>query len=152
MTARIIVALLAGTLFGIGLALAGMVDPVRVRGFLDVGGQWDPTLAFVLGGALVPVALAWRVRWRMERPLVAERFDLPKPGRIDARLISGAALFGVGWGVGGLCPGPAIADLALRPLEAGVFVTAMLCGFALARLLARDGHPTRSDIFANQRS
>jgi len=124
-------------LFGAGLALSGMVDPGRVRGFLDLFGHWDPTLAFVMGGAVVPMAVAWRVRARTTKPMVAEAFVLPETGAIDWRLAAGAAIFGIGWGIAGLCPGPAIADLALSPGPAAIFITAMLAGMGLYRLVTR---------------
>ena len=131
----IALALIAGTLFGAGLAVSGMADPQRVRGFLDLFGAWDPTLAFVMGGALIPMAIAWRVQRRMPAPVVAERFALPTSRALDPRLIGGAALFGIGWGVAGLCPGPAIADLAVAPVPAAIFVSAMLGGMILHRVL-----------------
>jgi uncharacterized membrane protein YedE/YeeE len=132
-----VVALLAGILFGAGLALSGMVDPARVRGFLDLFGHWDPTLAFVMGGAIVPMALAWRIRARMTKPLLAQGFALPGTAVIDRRLASGAVIFGIGWGIAGLCPGPALADLALAPAPALIFVGAMLAGMGLYRLASK---------------
>ena len=128
-------ALFAGALFGAGLAVSGMADPQRVRGFLDLFGAWDPTLAFVMGGALIPMAVAWRIQKRMPSPMAAERFVLPNTRDLDPRLIGGAALFGIGWGIAGLCPGPAIADLAIAPVPAAIFVVAMLGGMILHRLL-----------------
>lgn len=132
---QLAVALFAGTLFGAGLAVSGMADPQRVRGFLNLFANWDPTLAFVMGGALVPMAIAWRFQRRMTMPVLAARFSLPAIRDIDVRLVGGAALFGVGWGVAGLCPGPAIADLAIAPIPAAIFVVAMLGGMLLHRLL-----------------
>ena len=138
------ISLFAGALFGAGLAISGMADPTRVRAFLDLtGGAWDPTLAFVMGGAMIPMALAWAVRRRLAAPLADRSFALPDTNPITPRLIGGAVLFGIGWGIAGLCPGPAIADLALRPFEAGVFVVAMLAGFALHRLVDRPLAPRR---------
>jgi uncharacterized membrane protein YedE/YeeE len=128
-------ALIAGALFGAGLAVSGMADPQRVRGFLDLFGTWDPTLAFVMGGAIIPMAIAWRVQNRMAKPVAAARFALPTARDLDPRLIGGAALFGIGWGVAGLCPGPAIADLAIAPAPAAIFIVAMLGGMILHRLL-----------------
>ena len=130
---QILVALISGVLFGAGLALSGMADPSRVRAFLDVAGDWDPTLAFVMGGALIPMALAWRVKRRLDRPMAAPAFDVPDTRRLDARLVTGSALFGIGWGIAGLCPGPAIAGLALNPAQAALFVAAMLGGVGLHR-------------------
>ena len=135
MSRQFLIALFAGALFGAGLAFSGMADPQRVRGFLDLFGTWDPTLAFVMGGALVPMAIAWRVQKRMAAPISAARFSLPTSRDINPRLIGGAALFGIGWGAAGLCPGPAIADLAIAPVPAAVFVAAMLAGMVLHRLL-----------------
>lgn len=137
MIRAIVIALFSGVLFGAGLAVSGMADPGRVRGFLDVFGDWDATLAFVMGGALVVMAAAWLIKGGMPTPLAAGGFVLPQTRRVDARLLSGATLFGVGWGVSGLCPGPAIADLALAPRPAAVFVVAMLVGMLLHRLGAR---------------
>ena len=135
MNRQLVVALFAGALFGAGLAVSGMADPQRVRGFLDLFGKWDPTLAFVMGGALVPMAIAWWVRKRMTAPVVAASFSLPTNRDLDVRLVGGAAVFGIGWGVAGLCPGPAIADLAIAPGPAAIFVLAMLGGMGLYRLL-----------------
>lgn len=129
--------LISGVVFGAGLALSGMLDPVRVRGFLDIAGAWDPTLAFVMGGAIVPMAIAWRIQARRAVPFAAAQFHLPDTRKVTPRLLAGAALFGAGWGLAGLCPGPAIAALALRPASAVAFVAAMIAGFALVRLFER---------------
>ena len=134
---RLIPTLAAGTLFGAGLAISGMTDPQRVRGFLDLFGQWDPTLAFVMGGAVIVMAIAWRLRKRLGHPLFAEKFVLPGRSDLDARLILGSSLFGIGWGIAGLCPGPAIASLTLAPGPVLPFIAAMLTGMAIHRLLAR---------------
>lgn len=132
---KVALALIAGALFGAGLALSGMADPMRVRAFLDLLGPWDPTLAFVMGGAMLPMALAWVVQKRMERPLAGATFNLPETRSLDWKLALGAVLFGMGWGLGGLCPGPAIASLALKPVHAAPFVLAMLVGMALNRFV-----------------
>lgn len=126
--------LASGALFGAGLTLSGMTDPARVRGFLDVFGRWDPTLAFVMGGAVIVMAIAWRIQSRMARPLFGETFSLPDRRDFDGRLIAGSALFGIGWGIAGLCPGPAVASLALSPLAVLPFLAAMLAGMALHAL------------------
>jgi uncharacterized membrane protein YedE/YeeE len=131
---RLVPALAAGLLFGAGLTFSGMTDPQRVRGFLDLFGRWDPTLAFVMGGAVLVMALAWRLRGRMRHPLFAEKFVLPGRSDLDAQLILGSALFGIGWGLAGLCPGPAIASLALAPAAVLPFVAAMLAGMGIHRL------------------
>jgi uncharacterized membrane protein YedE/YeeE len=137
----LVFALVAGALFGAGLAVSGMADPQRVRGFLDLFGAWDPTLAFVMGGALVPMAIAWRLQKRMPSPMAAERFTLPTARDLEPRLVGGAALFGIGWGVAGLCPGPAIAGLAIAPAPAALFIAAMLAGMILHRLLPTSPTP-----------
>jgi uncharacterized membrane protein YedE/YeeE len=134
-----LIGLASGTLFGAGLAFSGMMDPHRVRGFLDLFGQWDPTLVFVMAGATLVMAAAWLVQRRLEAPVMAERFNLPGTRKIDARLVSGSAIFGIGWGLAGLCPGPALASLATYPRYALVFVGAMLLGMALFHLVDRLG-------------
>ncbi|WP_296676895.1 DUF6691 family protein [Novosphingobium sp.] len=131
---RLLVALVAGSLFGAGLAYSGMGDPARVQGFLDITGNWDPTLAFVMGGAIIPMLVAWMIQRRMAKPLAGVTFSLPETKVIDRKLAAGAALFGTGWGIGGLCPGPALADLALSPLPAFAFVMAMFAGMIAHRL------------------
>jgi len=130
-----LIALLAGALFGAGLAVSGMADPAKVRGFLDIFGAWDPTLVFVMGGAIIPMAIAWRLVPKLDRPLLAPKFAIPTKRDLDPRLITGSVLFGIGWGVGGLCPGPALADLAVEPVPAALFVAAMLLGMWLHRFL-----------------
>ncbi len=132
---RLGVGLLSGALFGLGLAVSGMADPAKVVGFLDVAGDWDPTLAFVMGGAILVAGPAFRLIFRRRRPVLAGDFDLPVKTEVDARLVGGSALFGVGWGLSGFCPGPAV--VALVPaLAAGVvpvfaFVAAMVAGMAI---------------------
>lgn len=130
-----IVALVSGTIFGAGLALGGMTDPARVRGFLDLFGAWDPTLAFVMGGAVLVMAVAWIVQRQMLRPVFADGFALPDRSDLTPRLIGGSALFGIGWGIAGLCPGPGFAALAIEPVSAAIFVVAMLGGMVVVRLM-----------------
>ncbi len=130
------IGLLVGTLFGAGLAVSGMADPARVRAFLDLDGQWDPTLAFVMAGAIGPMALAWRLRARRPAPLGADRFHLPATAPITLQLVAGGLIFGIGWGIAGLCPGPAVADLALAPASVAPFIVALITGFVLYRWLA----------------
>lgn len=127
--------LASGGLFGAGLTLGGMTEPARVRGFLDLFGAWDPTLAFVMGGAVIVMAIAWRIQPKMVRPVFADTFELPSRSDLTPRLIGGSALFGIGWGVAGLCPGPGIAALVIEPVSAAIFVAAMLAGMALVRLI-----------------
>jgi uncharacterized membrane protein YedE/YeeE len=128
-------ALGSGMLFGIGLTVSGMVQPLKVVGFLDVAGAWDPTLGFVMGGALAVTALAFPRILRRARPLWTEAFSLPTRKDVDARLVAGSALFGVGWGLGGFCPGPALAALALGASGAWIFAAAMAVGMLLERIL-----------------
>ena len=136
---RLIVSLACGILFGFGLSLSGMLDPTRVRGFLDVFGPWDPSLAFVLAGAVAASFVGIQIAKRMRKPTLASSFDLPSKTRVDARLIIGSALFGIGWGISGLCPGPAIASLALGLMPTMVFTTAMLAGMAAFALFDSAG-------------
>lgn len=135
MIGRILPPLLSGTLFGAGLALGGMTNPARVRGFLDLFGDWDPTLAFVMGGAVIVMAIAWRFVPRMAHPLFAEKFALPTRTDLTPKLIGGSALFGMGWGIAGLCPGPAVASLVIQPSSAAIFVISMLAGMGIIRLM-----------------
>ena len=129
--------LLSGTVFGFGLALSGMMNPARVRGFLDLFGNWDPTLAFVMGGAVVVMGIAWVIQGNMLKPVADPAFHLPGTKKIDGQLLGGAALFGAGWGLAGLCPGPAIASIATMWPQAAVFTVAMLAGMLLVRLSGR---------------
>ncbi len=136
----LLAALLSGLLFGAGLALSDMINPARVLAFLDVAGAWDASLAFVMLGALLPSAIAYRIRRRMAAPLLSPEFHVPEPAPIDRRLVVGATLFGIGWGLVGLCPGPAIAALTTLRWEFLLFVLAMLAGMLVFRLLhARGG-------------
>ena len=128
-------ALFVGAIFGAGLVLSDMVNPARVQAFLDVAGRWDPTLMFVMGAALVPSALAYLVRRKLVRPVLASHFFVPENAAPDRRLLTGAALFGVGWGIAGFCPGPALAGLVLGAWQAWLFVAAMLVGMIAHRLL-----------------
>jgi len=126
--------LMAGMIFGAGLSISDMVNPLRVLNFLDVAGSWDPTLAFVMAGALVVTALGYRLIFRRKAPLLDAKFHLPTQSQIDLPLVGGAALFGVGWGLAGMCPGPALTDLVTLEPKVLVFVGAMLVGMIAARL------------------
>ena len=121
-------AFVSGALFGAGLTVSQMVNPAKVAAFLDVAGDWDPSLALVMGGALAVTAVAYRLTLRRGAPLCAPEFRLPGASRIDARLIGGSAVFGIGWGLGGFCPGPAIASLGYGASSSLLFVAAMLLG------------------------
>lgn len=127
---------LAGLLFGLGLAISGMTDPARVIGFLDVTGAWDPTLIFVLGAAVVTTFIGYRLVWRRATPLLAGRFQLPSRRDLDARLLGGAALFGIGWGLSGYCPGPAVASLPGLSGPLAAFLVALVLGWWLSRRLS----------------
>jgi uncharacterized membrane protein YedE/YeeE len=130
---RPLAGLVAGLVFGLGLALSGMLNPARVLGFLDVAGRWDPSLAFVLAGAVAVSMAGVATARRLAHPALARRFQWPAPARIDGRLLGGAAIFGIGWGLAGFCPGPAIASLTLGYGKSVLFVAAMLAGMALYR-------------------
>lgn len=122
---------LAGLLFGIGLVLGGMSQPEKVIGFLDLAGAWDPSLAFVMGGAIPVAFIAFRLAARRSVSLNGEKFDLPRSHIIDARLLAGSVLFGIGWGLAGLCPGPALLDAGFLAPGALLFVLAMAAGIAV---------------------
>lgn len=128
-------ALLAGALFGLGLAVSGMTDPLRILGFLDVFGDFDPALLFVLGGAVTTTMILFRFVLKRPAPVLAEHFHVSGLRRIDRPLLVGAGLFGIGWGLAGYCPGPALVGLGVLSPEALWFVPAMLVGMYLHRLL-----------------
>jgi hypothetical protein len=142
----IVIALAAGALFGAGLLVSGMTQPSRVIGFLDPLGDWDPTLAFVLGSAVTVYAIAFRrIRRRRNDPWFDLQFHVPSRRDIDRSLVIGAGIFGVGWGLGGLCPGPALASAGGASTGALIFVVAMLAGMYLYKLTQRA--PRRSHLF-----
>ena len=134
---RLVASLLTGAVFGVGMALSGMTNPARVLGFFDVAGAWDPTLAFVMGGAMLPMILAWRLRAGMEKSVLGADLPGPPSRTIDAKLVGGSALFGLGWGIAGICPGAVIPALAYGGWAVGVFAIAMLAGMGLVRLTER---------------
>lgn len=125
-----------GLLFGVGLVISGMANPAKVLNFLDLAGRFDPSLAFVMGGAVLVALVGFRLTLARRAPLLADRFHLPTRRDIDARLIVGPALFGIGWGLGGFCPGPALTAIGLAAPGTLVFLPAMLIGMAAARALA----------------
>ena len=136
------VAILSGALFGFGLALSGMTRPEKVRGFLDFFRSWDPSLMFVMGGAVLVHAVAYRVITRRASPVFAAKFAIPTRKDLGARLLVGAALFGGGWGLGGFCPGPGITSLVTGAPAVLAFVGAMLAGTALAARVEDARRPT----------
>ena len=125
---RQVAAVVAGLVFGLGLWISGMTDPGKVLGFLDVAGVWDPTLMFVLGGAAGVAVIAFQFMSVRDRPLLERRFDTPRLHRIDRDLVLGSALFGIGWGLVGYCPGPALTSLSTAAPGVVVFVLAMVAG------------------------
>lgn len=134
----LVMSLLAGTIFGAGLAVSQMINPAKVIGFLDLAGDWDPTLAFVMAGALAVATPGFALVRRRARPLFAETFQVPTRTAIEPRLLAGAALFGLGWGLAGFCPGPALAALASGLAPVWLFVGAMIAGMAAGRVLVRE--------------
>ena len=132
---KTILALVSGVVFGCGILLSGMANPAKILNFFDIAGHWDPSLAFVMAGALLVTGGGYRLVWRQKKPLVAETFVLPANRTIDRRLLLGSAIFGIGWGMAGFCPGGAIPALGLGRWEVWVFVAAMLAGIATARWL-----------------
>ncbi|MGM0545034.1 MAG: DUF6691 family protein [Pseudomonadota bacterium] len=126
----------AGLLFSLGLAVSGMTDPARVVGFLDVAGNWDPTLMFVLGGAVITTFIGYRFVLKQPTPILAGRFALPSRRDLDTKLLGGAALFGVGWGLSGYCPGPAIASLGGASIPLLAMLATMVLGWLIARRIA----------------
>jgi uncharacterized membrane protein YedE/YeeE len=127
---------IAALIFGIGLVVSGMANPAKVLNFLDVAGSWDPSLAFVMAGALAVTAIGYRLVLARPKPVFAPDFQLPTRREIDARLLLGAAIFGIGWGLAGFCPGPALTSLGLGAPGTLAFVPAMLVGMAAARWFA----------------
>jgi len=134
----ILSAFASGLLFGLGLIVSQMVNPAKVLGFLDVFGRWDPSLALVMGGAVAVSALGTMAARRRGVPVLASRLEIPSRRDLDPRLIGGAALFGIGWGLVGLCPGPALVGLTFGPSEVFAFVAAMILGMAGFRLVPAD--------------
>lgn len=131
-----LVNLALGLLFGAGLVVSGMADPAKVLNFLDLFGTWDPSLAFVMGGAVIVAFIGYRLVLRRDRPLAGGSFHLPTKNDIDGRILVGPAIFGIGWGLGGFCPGPAVAALGLGAAGALAFLPAMILGMWAARMLA----------------
>lgn len=132
--AHILAGLISGLVFGIGLSVSHMTDPAVVLGFLDFFGEWNPALAFVIGGAIAVTFIGYKVVFGRGRPILEPTFSAPVASQLDGRLLTGAAIFGVGWGMGGFCPGPALASLSSFNPKAIAFVIAMLIGMELVRL------------------
>jgi len=130
---KMVMGYIAGLLFGLGLAISGMTDPARVLGFLDIAGAWDPTLMFVLGSAVITSFIGYRLVFKRSAPVFGERFQLPTRQDLDAKLLGGAALFGIGWGLSGYCPGPAIASISGISIPLVAMLVAMVAGWFVAR-------------------
>ncbi len=131
---QLITGLIAGSLFGIGLTISDMVNPKRVLGFLDIAGEWDPTLLFVMGGAMLPMSISWFFVKKLKHPLFETDFKIPSKQHIDMKLILGSALFGVGWGTIGICPGPALTSLGTGNVSILIFVSSMMAGMLLFKI------------------
>ena len=145
-----VIGFVTGLVFGLGLVVSGMANPAKVLNFLDLFGTWDPSLAFVMGGAVLVTFVGYRLTWTRKIPLLGGVFELPRRRDLDLRLITGAAAFGIGWGLGGFCPGPAVTSVLLAAPGTLVFVPAMLLGMWGARqlpanaLAARQPAPERA--------
>lgn len=137
--ARTITALVAGLIFGLGLALAGMTDPAKVIGFLDLAGAWNPALAFVMGAGVIVTFIGYRIVLARPKPVLEAKFQLPTRTDIDAPLVGGAALFGIGWGLAGYCPGPALSSLIAGNGEVFALVGAMIAGMITVRVIRTRG-------------
>lgn len=134
---QIMMALIIGLIFGLGLIVSGMADPSKVLNFLDLAGDWDPSLAFVMGGAIVVGLFAFRFASRMQKSLLGEAMRLPTATNLDRRLIAGSLLFGIGWGLGGYCPGPALVSLTMGNPKSIIFIVAMLAGMMIFEVWER---------------
>ncbi len=132
---KLVYAWLTGLVFGLGIAISGMMNPAKVLNFFDIAGTWDPSLAFVMGGAVTVTFIGYRLVWRRPAPLFERAFQLPTARQIDLRLVGGSALFGIGWGIAGFCPGAAIPALGTGRWEVALFVAAVIVGLGLARLV-----------------
>jgi hypothetical protein len=130
---RLISGYIVGLVFGLGIAISGMINPAKVLNFFDIAGTWDPSLAFVMGGALVTTFIGYRIVWRRPAPMLEGGFQLPTNTRLDARLIGGSAVFGLGWGIAGFCPGAALPALGTGQVGVFAFVAALLAGIRVAR-------------------
>tara|TARA_R110000851_G_scaffold21488_18_gene64455 strand:- start:780 stop:1214 length:435 start_codon:yes stop_codon:yes gene_type:complete len=132
---RILSAVLVGLVFGVGIAISGMINPAKVLNFFDIAGTWDPSLIFVMGGALLTTFIGYRLVLKRPGPIVEAEFKLPTNTMIDARLIGGSAVFGLGWGIAGFCPGAAVPALGSGRYEVLAFVAALLAGLWVAKMI-----------------
>ncbi len=137
---RYVSSYLIGLIFGVGISISGMANPAKVLNFFDVAGRWDPSLIFVMGGAVVVTSVGYRLVFRRSAPILDAKFQLPTNTRLDARLIGGAAVFGIGWGIAGFCPGGALPALGTGRFEVAAFVAALIAGiFAAKAMMAFSG-------------
>ena len=132
-----VTSLIAGLVFGLGLIVSGMVNPGKVQGFLDLAGEWDPSLMLVMGGAIAVGLIAFLIAKRRTVSLIGERIELPSNTIIDVSLVAGSALFGAGWGLAGFCPGPALVGLGMGLPSAAIFVVAMIAGMLLFEFIEK---------------
>ena len=135
---KLIVSYLAGLIFSAGLVISGMINPEKVLNFLDLLGTWDPSLAFVMGGAVLITFVGYRVVLKRPSPIFTDEFSVPSSTEVDRRLLGGAILFGIGWGLVGICPGPAIAGFGAAPMKLFAFISAMVVGMVLFRAFSKN--------------
>ncbi|MEE3360564.1 MAG: DUF6691 family protein [Pseudomonadota bacterium] len=136
---KLIVYYLIGLVFGVGISISGMANPAKVLNFFDLAGSWDPSLMFVMGGALIVTFIGYRLAFRRSAPLMAPRFEVPTRRDLDLPLIGGSAVFGIGWGIAGFCPGGALPALGTGMIEVAIFVASLIAGLLTARVLRRVG-------------
>ncbi len=132
---RLLAAFVIGTIFGVGIMISGMINPAKVLNFFDLAGSWDPSLAFVMGGALLVAIPGYRLVWRRSGPIFDTAFHMPTKRDLDKRLIGGSAVFGIGWGIAGFCPGGALPAIGTLRADVLVFIAALIAGILLARML-----------------
>lgn len=147
---RLVSTYLIGLVFGVGISISGMANPAKVLNFFDIAGTWDPSLAFVMGGAVVVAFLGYRIVLRRPAPILDAKFHLPDNPRIDARLLGGSALFGIGWGIAGFCPGGALPALGTGQIDVFVFVAALIAGIFAAKSLMALTHARTARILRRE--
>jgi uncharacterized protein len=147
---RLISTYLIGLIFGIGISISGMANPAKVVNFFDIAGSWDPSLAFVMGGALIVTFIGYRIVFTRPAPMMEQKFHLPEATHLDARLIGGSALFGVGWGIAGFCPGGALPALGTGRIEVIAFVAALIAGIFAAKWMMAATHARAARVLRNE--
>lgn len=141
---------LIGVIFGVGISVSGMANPAKVLNFFDIAGSWDPSLAFVMGGAVVVAFLGYKIVLRRPAPVFDAKFHLPDNPRIDARLLGGSALFGIGWGIAGFCPGGALPALGTGQINVVIFVAALIAGIFAAKAMMSLTHSRTARILRRE--